>query len=374
MKKTVKLGEICKVQRGTTITKKNTVKGVVPVIGGGTKPTYFHNEANRESGCITVSGSGASAGYVNYWDTPIFASDCTTVETNNDEILQRFVYYFMQSQQQYIYENFRSGTAQPHVYAKDIATFDFPVKPITEQQSIVNKLNASYAEIDKALGAAQAAEVEINILWSRLLRSTLVEVASHCKEIKLFEIANVRSGSPTPKGEGIFDNGDQHFVRTSDVGRIRVGLLNSSRDKVNLDGSKKLRLFPKGTILIPKSGASTFLNYRVILGMDAFVSSTLAAIQVDSSLTIERFIWYFLQTVDASDLAPDGAYPSLSINVIMQIKVPLPPILEQQKIVRKLDAIFAEIGMAKKSIQQTQDHLSALRLAILKQEIQGELP
>lgn len=373
MRKTVKLGEICIVQRGTTITKKNTVEGVVPVIGGGIKPTYFHNEANREAGCITVSGSGASAGYVNFWDTPIFASDCSTVETNNDEILQRFVYYFMQSQQQYIYDNFRSGTAQPHVYAKDIAAFDFPVIPRTEQQSIVTKLDAIFAEIGMALGTAQAEEVEIELLWSRLLRSTFVEATNHWKEVKLFEIADVGSGNLAPQSEKFFNNGDKHFVRTSDAGKIRVGLLNSSRDKVNSDGSKKLRLFPKGTILIPKSGASTFLNYRVILGMDAFVSSTLAAIKVDSSLTIERFIWYFLQNVDASDLSPDRAYPSLSINVIRQIKVPLPPILEQQKIVKKLDAIFAGIGMAKKSIQQTQDHLYALKLAVLKKEMQGEL-
>ena len=60
MWKTVKLGEICNVRRGTTITKKNTVDGAVPVIGGGTKPTYFHNEANRNAGCITVSGSGSA--------------------------------------------------------------------------------------------------------------------------------------------------------------------------------------------------------------------------------------------------------------------------------------------------------------------------
>jgi len=62
MWKTVKLGEACLVRRGTTITKKQTVEGEVPVIGGGTKPTYFHNEPNRDANCITVSGSGASAG------------------------------------------------------------------------------------------------------------------------------------------------------------------------------------------------------------------------------------------------------------------------------------------------------------------------
>ena len=176
--KTVKLGEICNVRRGTTITKKNTVDGAVPVIGGGTKPTYFHNEANRNAGCITVSGSGASAGFVNYWDTPIFASDCSTVEIKTDEFLQQFVYYFMQSQQQFIYENFRSGAAQPHVYAKEIATLDFPVITLAEQQRIVAKLDAAFAEIETANNTIRRKQTNYQALKSAILAQELQSEAA----------------------------------------------------------------------------------------------------------------------------------------------------------------------------------------------------
>ena len=176
--KTVKLGEICNVRRGTTITKKNTVDGAVPVIGGGTKPTYFHNEANRNAGCITVSGSGARAGFVNYWDTPIFASDCSTVEIKTDEFLQQFVYYFMQSQQQFIYENFRSGAAQPHVYAKEIATLDFPVITLAEQQRIVAKLDAAFAEIETANNTIRRKQTNYQALKSAILAQELQSEAA----------------------------------------------------------------------------------------------------------------------------------------------------------------------------------------------------
>ena len=148
MWKTVNLGEACLVRRGTTITKKHAVEGDVPVIGGGTKPTYFHNEPNRAASCITVSGSGASAGFVNRWNMPIFASDCSTVEPKDETQLPQFVYYYLLSQQQFIYDNFRSGAAQPHVYAKDIETLDFPVLPLAEQERIVAKLDTAFAEID----------------------------------------------------------------------------------------------------------------------------------------------------------------------------------------------------------------------------------
>ena len=54
----VKLGEVCKFERGQTITKKEIVEGNIPVIAGGQTPAYYHNKANREQNIITISSSG----------------------------------------------------------------------------------------------------------------------------------------------------------------------------------------------------------------------------------------------------------------------------------------------------------------------------
>jgi type I restriction enzyme S subunit len=59
MKQKRKLGEICEIKRGKSITKKLVSSGNIPVIAGGREPAYFHNEANRIGPIITVSGSGA---------------------------------------------------------------------------------------------------------------------------------------------------------------------------------------------------------------------------------------------------------------------------------------------------------------------------
>jgi len=75
----IKLGEVCDVKRGTTITFKDAKPGNIPVVAGGVKPTYYHNKPNRDGSTITVSGSGASAGFINFYKEPIFASDCSTV-------------------------------------------------------------------------------------------------------------------------------------------------------------------------------------------------------------------------------------------------------------------------------------------------------
>jgi type I restriction enzyme, S subunit len=105
-------------------------------VAGGMSPTYFHDTANRDGQVITISASGASAGYVNFWIDPIFASDCSTVEAIRKDVHINFVYHFLRSKQEYINAKLRSGAAQPHVYAKDIAKLDFPHPPLPEQRRI----------------------------------------------------------------------------------------------------------------------------------------------------------------------------------------------------------------------------------------------
>ena len=163
------------------------------------------------------------------------------------------------------------------------------------------------------------------------------------KTVKLGDVSEVKAGNSAPQDDALFENGLYPFVRTSDVGAIKVGRLNSARDNLNDNGIKKLKLFKKGTVLFPKSGASTFLNHRVILSMDAYVSSHLATIKADNEYLLDEYVWYYLQTIDAAQLVADSAYPSLQAKTIKEIAIPLPPLLEQQRIVAKLDAAFGEI-------------------------------
>ena len=170
------------------------------------------------------------------------------------------------------------------------------------------------------------------------------------KVLRLGEFAQVGAGNSAPQNEALFKGGTLPFVRTSDVGAIHIGSIESSRDLLTPEGAKGLKLFPAGTILFPKSGASTFLNHRVILGSSAYVSSHLATIKVSNDLALDRFIFYFLQTIDSRDLCQDQAYPSLNRDQIAGIKIPLPSIEEQRKIVEKLDNAFAEIDLLEENL------------------------
>ena len=129
----VPLGNICNIEKGTTITRNDVQPGNIPVVAGGQEPSCYHNISNREAGAITVSASGAYAGYINFWDCPIFASDCNTIIPKDVErVDQTFIYFGLKSMQQQIY-GLQKGGAQPHVYGKDLQKFLFPNPPYAKQ-------------------------------------------------------------------------------------------------------------------------------------------------------------------------------------------------------------------------------------------------
>ena len=167
------------------------------------------------------------------------------------------------------------------------------------------------------------------------------------KTVKLSDIATITSGNAAPQDSSLF-GGVYPFFRTSDVGAVhRSNNLIMSQDYLNDDGIKNLNLFPPGTILFPKSGASTFLNHRAVLGIDGYVSSHLAAIIPNTNRVNELYLYYLLTSIDAKDLTIDQAYPSLKLSQITSIRIPLPSIDVQKSIVSELDSYQKIIDAAK---------------------------
>ena len=154
--KMVPLGKFCSIEKGSTITRNEVSPGDIPVVAGGQEPSCYHNVSNREAGMITVSASGAYAGFVNYWTCPIFASDCNTISPKEKNATDTtFLFYGMKALQKHIY-GLQKGGAQPHVYGKDLQNLLFPLPTIDKQSSfsrIAQQADKSGFELRKSIEA-----------------------------------------------------------------------------------------------------------------------------------------------------------------------------------------------------------------------------
>ncbi len=179
--------------------------------------------------------------------------------------------------------------------------------------------------------------------------------------VPLDEIAKIVAGNSAPQGAEYFENGKFPFIRTSDVGAVhRSANFFGTADKVNQKAvdELRLRLLPPGTILFPKSGASTFLNHRVLISEAAYVSSHLACIICDEQKGLPKYVYYLLCQLDARVITPDQAYPSLRLKELGNIEIPLPPLEVQREIVAEIEGYQRVIDGARAVVENYRPHIA----------------
>ncbi len=196
---------------------------------------------------------------------------------------------------------------------------------------------------------------------------------SDWKVTRLRDVAKIGAGDPAPQGKHYFEEGTYPFVRTQDVGRAkRSRNFCDTKDKVNdmAVRENRLRLWPEGTILIPKSGASTLLNNRVRLSKPAYVSSHLATV-VPHDKVSGLFLYYKLCQLDARRLLRNPGYPSLSLSDLKSVRVSVPSPDNQISIARTLNRVDQSIERTEDVIAQTGQLRDALLHKLLTRGIPG---
>lgn len=142
------ISDIGEFVRGKNITAAEMIDGIIPVISAGLQPSGYHNESNVSAPSITVSGSGVNAGYVSFHLHDIWAADCSY---NNSSKYIHCLYVIMKDIQSQITE-LQKGTAQPHVYPKELNPFEisFPKYDVLDRLELhLQKLFSLIEENDK---------------------------------------------------------------------------------------------------------------------------------------------------------------------------------------------------------------------------------
>lgn len=331
-----KLSEICDVKRGKTITLKDAIPGNIPVIGGGLKETYYHNKSNRDSNTITVSGSGANAGYINFYEKPIFASDCTTLEVKDKSTDILYVYFALKNLQNWIYEKLKLGAAQPHVYAKDIAKLEIPCPPLIEQKKIVKILKISNDLISKRNKTIE----KLNEL-SQSIFTNMYEKLDDNQTCLLGDVINIkRGGSPRPITKWLTDDKDGiNWIKISDASKSDK-YIYSTEQKIKKEGIKMSRYVKNGDFILSNS-----MSYGrpYILKTDGCIHDGWLLLSDEKKVFEQDFLYSLLcsQSVNYQfkSSATGAVVKNLNINAVKKVKIKLPIKTIQQKFTQEIKKI-----------------------------------
>ena len=333
------ISDVAELERGKYISKKTAIPGDIPVIAGGRGPAYWHNEANRSGELLTVAGSGAYAGFVQYWDSPIFVSDAFSIITN-PQVNTRFLYHWFKNQQDFLH-SLKKGSGVAHVYPKDIAKLKIPVPPLEVQEEIVRILD-SFTNLEANLQTElEARRQQYKYYRDSLL--TLQNLASRLGEenVKLTPLGEIGAVKMCKR---ILKN---QTAKAGDIPFYKIGTFgkepNAYIDSNIYEKLKKKYPFPrKGNILISASG--TIGNTVIYNGEPAyFQDSNIVWLEHDESIVLDKYLYYVYQ-MNPWVVPEGGTIKRLYNDIILKTKIPVPPLSEQERIVAILDKFDALVN------------------------------
>lgn len=139
------LGDICCLKRGRNITSSEMKPGIIPVIAAGLEPSGYHDAANVHGVSITMSSSGANAGFIGIHYSDIWAADCAYAsECDTPNI---YYAYEVMNNLRPVIDNFKIGAAQPHVYPKHINAIKIEIPPKSLMAEANNRLSPIHCMI-----------------------------------------------------------------------------------------------------------------------------------------------------------------------------------------------------------------------------------
>lgn len=333
----VELGEVAEIKKGSPITKKDTIVGNIPVIAGGQYPAYYHNKSNRSGEVITVSASGAYAGFVNYFSIPIFASDCSTIQSKDKtKVSTKYLFSVLKSKQEDIYA-FQQGGGQPHVYPKDLLTFKIPLPPLEIQEQIVKELDGYTAIIfgAKKIVANWKPQVEIDPKWEK---------------VKLGKVCRYAGGTQPPKSTFI-DQPKEGYIRL-----LQIRDYKSDKNAVYIPIKERHHTCTKEDIMIGRYGPPVF---QILRGKEGAYNVALMKCLPDLSKISNDWLYYFLlsEPVQERIISLSGRVRQSGVRPddLDELEISLPSLSIQQEIVEKIEKEKQLIDSAKQLIKIYED-------------------
>lgn len=334
------LSLVSEMQRGKTITAKSTNEGKIPVISGGQKPAYYHSESNRDGKTITVAGSGAYAGYIMYWEEPIFVSDAFSIKTDESLLQIKYVYHFLLQNQQKIYA-MKKGSGVPHVYPKDIGTLTIPIPPLPVQTEIVKILDALTALTSELTSELILRRKQYEYYREKLLSFDSLELSGGVVQwIKLIDLGELIRGNGLQKKD--FTETGVPAIHYGQIYTYYGTFATKTKSFVSAELAKKLKKAKYGDVLI----AGTSENLKDVmkplgwLGSEIAFSGDMFAFRPNKRVNT-KYLTYILQTERFYKFKEKYAQGTKVIRVkadnFLNYEIPLPTFEEQQRIVSILD-------------------------------------
>ena len=341
----------------------------IPIYANAVKNNGLYGYSNIykvDEECITISARG-TIGFTVVRNEKFFPIVRLIVLIPNEQVLSKILKYYLDYE---LVEN--TGSSIPQLTVPTVKELFFPLPPLEEQKRIVAKLDILFEKIDKAIDLHQKNIDEADIFMASVLNDVFVELEEKHPAKSLNEVSfNIQYGYT----DSAKDKGNAVFIRITDINEN--GKFKDNFVYINIDDKElnKFKLF-KGDILVARSGATAGKVALFDLDLISVFASYLIRIQPNKEID-SSFLFYFCHSPkyweQLNSIKVGGAQPNVNATNLKEIKIAIPPLKTQQKVVSYLDEISNKMEKIKNLQKEKMQSLKELKASILDKAFKGEL-
>ena len=340
------LGEVCEINQGNSLTKTKMIDGIYDVIGGG-KIIGKHNQKNREGNEFTLTRVGDIN--INYIDKPYYLTDNGfSLKSNHDDIMTKYIYYLLSHNKGYI-TNLYQGTAQKVISKTNLKLVKVPIPSLERQQEIIKYLDFIY---EKANKTSNKKITELKKLNKFCLNNQKIFGKNMVKT--LGEVCDFKNGKRIVKRQ--VEKGDYPVLGGG-------GFTSFYTNKYSREG-KTCKISREGMSL---HNCVMLLNEKYYLNSQAFTIKS-----NNESIMINAYLWYYLDNnkEQVFKCGRGTAQKAIDINKFKSIKIPIPSLECQQKIIKYCEYNDTLIKQLEKEIENNKKQAQQFITCIVKSQIQ----
>lgn len=329
----VRLGDVLSVNRGKRLTKTQLSDDGKYFVYHGSKDTPLgkYSRFNVKGNTTIVVNTGGIGG-VKFCADDFWCSDGSFWIGHSALLNDKYVYYYLSPKESYFASQKRVGGV-PTIDRSTVENVEIPVPPLPVQEEIVRVLD-TFTELQAELQAElQKRKQQYNYYCNKLLNH--FPESNDVTEYFVGQLASFSYGY-TSKAE---DNGPIRYIRITDINE--KGFLNPDNAKfIPYSQDVKPYILNKNDIVMARTGATFGKTLLFNEDYPAAYASFLIKISLSDKVN-PRYYWHFSKSSkyweQANRLVGGGAQPQFNTKAISQIKIMLPPLEEQNRIVAILD-------------------------------------